>query len=161
MRVERWVAKWSKKDTRYKTAFDRWLVAEYAPASDLRTCFVDAGLSSDTAEARLRELRKLGFSGEIPKRYWLNLDDRALIDGATYAETEKLHRLAAGGKPVDELLLQRKARMRKAVSGVRKAVLGITQTPQLRTAPMRGELTATPIAVGKRAPTPPRKPSTK
>ena len=115
-------------------------MAEYGAATDLKHCLKSAGLSADAAEDRVRELRDLGFSGEIPQRYWLNLDDRALIDGATFDETARFHRRIRRAEPVGNLLARRQRRMRRATITLRKALAELAPPQLLNTAPVVGDL---------------------
>ena len=83
------------------------------------------GIRTDTITARLRELRVLGFSGKVPPRFWLNLEERLLSEGATYGESEQFRRDAFSGKPVDALLNKRLARMRLLTADVRQAITSL------------------------------------
>ena len=140
-RVEKWMAKWAAKDRRYRLAFTRWRAAEFGKDTSLRNCIVRAGLSADAAEARLKELKRYGLSGEVPRKYWLNLDETAMAWGATYDETEQLRQRRRANKPISDLLARRQERIKTATVQVRKALTGLQQAAALPVAPMAGELT--------------------
>ena len=148
---------WSEKDERYATAFGCWRAAEFGDDTDLRHCLRAAALSQDAAEDRLRELRDIGFSGEIPHRFWLSLDDRAVIDGATFDETETFHHRVRRGKPVRTLLKQRRKRMRRPAIALRRAFASLAQAQQLHAAPLVASLTTSDgeiVMLGARPPSP-------
>ena len=138
-KVETWISKWEQKDPRYKVAFDFWKSAEYGPLTDLRECFKRAKLSPDVSEKRLRELRRLGFSGRIPHSYFVNLADASLAWGATYEESDEFHTRLQKKENVSDLLEVRQARMARQLRRLSRAISSMHALTDIPTAPLIGQ----------------------
>ena len=139
-RVEKWMAKWSKRDERYSEAFATWCAVEQEQLT-LRDCLKRAGLKPDAVAARIREIEKRGFSGYIPPKYWLNRRAMAITWGSTDEELETLFKRLDEGKLADKMLKKWQERLDSSIAVARKALNGFRHTASLPSVPVSGTVT--------------------
>ena len=138
-RAERLFDKWRSLDQRYTKALDAWFAVEREGKS-LRDCFITAGLSAATADRRLAELRRVGFSGLVPRWYWLNREALSMTWGADDIELARFNRRVRLGKPVAKLVGRLETRMRPALHAARRGLLSVKESMAMTPVPIVGRL---------------------